>query len=301
MTVAVRTSPWVARARWLVMLLQGSWRRSQRHRLPLLAAGVTFFAFLSLFPALVAVVMIYGLLSRPEDATAQVQHYASSLPPESQHVLASTLRSISQSGSSGLTVGVAIAIVGAVWSASGGVNNLITALNISYEVDSDRGMVKNRALAIGLTCASVAFVLVAVGLITIAPALLRASGLSAVAGAGLQVVRWLLLVLLALTGLGVIYRVAPDSRAPRVKWTSAGAVAATCAWLTASALFGIYIAHFGSYNKVYGTLAGVVVLLLWIYLTCFIVLFGAEVNAVVGGSDHRRRGKPRSAREEKER
>ncbi len=268
-------------ARDVPRALARAWRRSQEHNLSLLAGGVAFFGFLSLFPALIAAATAYGLVSTPDDVTAQVRHLASGLPALSQEVLTRTLTSLTSSGSGALTLGLVVSLAGAVWAASGGVANLVKALNVAYGTRDDRGFVRGRALALLLTGFAVTFVLLAVGLITVLPAVVRHAGLGAFAGAGVNVARWALLVLLALTGLAVLYRAAPHGRAPHARWASLGAVTATVAWIVASAAFSLYVSHFGSYNKTYGALAGVVVLMLWLYLTCFIVLFGAEVNGLL--------------------
>jgi membrane protein len=262
-------------------VLVRAWRRSQEHNLSLLAAGVAFFGFLALFPALIAAATTYGLVSRPDDVTAQVRRLAAGLPDSSQQVLASTLKSLHSSGSAALTVGLVIALAGAIWATSGGVANLVKALNVAYGTRDGRGFLRGRLLALGLTVFAIVFVLLAVALITVVPVTVHHLGLDAVAAAGAKGLRWVLLILLALGGLAVLYRVAPGERAPHASWASLGAVTATVTWVVASAAFSLYVSHFGSYNKTYGALAGVVVLLLWLYLTCFIVLFGAEINGVM--------------------
>lgn len=269
-------------------VVREAWGRSKDHNTSLLAAGVAFYVFMSLFPALVAAVMIYGLVSSPTDVIAQVHRYASNLPAESRQVLENTLRSIVRTNHTGLGLGTAVALLGALWAASGAAANLISALNVAHGVRSTRGFVKTRGLAGALTVGGLVFALLVVALITTVPLLVRAAGIGAVASIGVQVARWLLLILLALAGLAVVYRVGPERQAPRVRWASIGAVVATVAWLVGSALFSFYVSHFGSYNKVYGALAGVVVLMLWLYVTCFVVLFGAEINAVAEAADQPR-------------
>ncbi|MGE4006922.1 YihY/virulence factor BrkB family protein, partial [Pseudonocardia sp.] len=138
---------------------------------------------------------------------------------------------------------------------------------------------KLRGTALLLTLGAVVFVLVAVALVAAMPALFDALGLGGVGLVLAQVVRWVLLVALVVVALAVVYRVAPDRDAPRFRWVSVGAVVATVLWVVGSVVFSLYVDNFGSYNKTYGALAGVIVLLLWLYLTGYIVLLGAEVNA----------------------
>jgi membrane protein len=177
----------------------------------------------------------------------------------------------------GLTTGLIIATLAALFSAASGTQNLMAAINIAYDETEGRGAVKLRAVALALTAGAIVFVVVAVALVAVAPILLDGLG---TAGQILgQVVRWLLLVVLVVVGLAVVYRVAPDRDAPRFRWVTAGSVASTVLWVVGSIVFSLYVDNFGSYNKTYGALAGVVVFLLWMYLTSYIVLLGAEINS----------------------
>jgi membrane protein len=157
--------------------------------------------------------------------------------------------------------------------------NLIKATNLAYDEDETRGFLKLRGTALALTLGAVVFVLLAVALVAVVPPVFDALGLGGIALVVAQIVRWALLVALVVGALAVVYRVAPDRDAPRFTWVSVGALVATLLWIIGSVAFSLYVNNFGSYNKTYGALAGVIVLMLWLYLTSYIVLLGAEINA----------------------
>lgn len=166
----------------------------------------------------------------------------------------------------------------ALWSASSATGNLITAVNLAYDEQESRGFIKLRATALGLTLGGIVFVLLTLVLVAVVPVALDILGLGVVGRVVAQVVRWVLLIGVVILGLAVVYRVAPDRDSPRFRWVSTGAVVAAVLWILGSVAFSLYVSSFGNYNKTYGALAGVVVLMLWLYLTCYIVLLGAEIN-----------------------
>ena len=167
----------------------------------------------------------------------------------------------------------------ALLSAAGGVGNLITAINIAYDEEETRGFLKRKALALFLTFGAIVFVALVLALVAVAPAILDNVVGSGPARWGLEAGRWVLLFLAMTFGLAVLYRLAPDRANAKFSWVSTGAVTATIVWLIASVGFSLYVDNFGSYAKTYGALAGVVVLLLWLWMTMFVVLLGAELNA----------------------
>lgn len=263
---------------WRQVLVR-AWKEGQKDEVPLLAGGVAFFAFLAIFPALIALLTIYGLLASPSQASQQIQGFASALPQSSQQLITSQLQSVAQSSGGALTIGLVVSLVAALWSASGGTMNLIKAINVAYDEDETRGFIKLRGTALLLTLGAIVFVLLTLALITVVPVALNRIPLGPLAVVIGQVVRWLLLVLLVMAGLAVIYRVAPDRTSPRFRWASPGALAAMLLWIAGSVGFNFYVSNFGSYNATYGALAGVIVLMLWLYLTSYAVLLGAEINA----------------------
>lgn len=246
----------------------------------LLAAGVAFFAFLSLVPALAAFVSIYGLVVSPEDIVRQVRDSTTALPAEARDLLVQQMEDVARSSSAGLTVSALLGLVLALWSASAAVKHLLSALNVAYDEDEERGFVKARLLALGLTLAGIGFMTVALFVIAVLPRV--ADDALGDVGRTLAVWgRWPLLALLMLLALAVLYRIGPERDDPRWRWVTWGAGIATLLWIVASAAFSFYASNFGSYNETYGTLSSIVVLMLWLYLTALCVLLGAEINAEI--------------------
>jgi membrane protein len=244
----------------------------------LLAAGVAFYAFLSIFPALIALVSIYGLFADPATIANQLNSMTAALPEEARKIITDQVTQ-QASRRTALGVGLIISVAIALWSASAGVSNLLTAINLAYDEEEKRGFVKKRLLSLGLTLAAIVFMVIIIGLVAVLPPLLQA-----VLGTGaltwvLQIIGWLVMVVLVAVALAVLYRLGPDRDAPRMKWVSVGAVVATVIWLVASIGFSIYTATFGNYAKTYGVFAGIVVLLFWLWLTMYAILLGAEINA----------------------
>ena len=260
-------------------ILKRAWREGKEDNVPLLAAGVAYYIFIALFPGLIAAVSLYGLVADPAQVEEQIQSLSDALPRETATLIGDQLRSITGTASGALGVGLVVSVAGALFSASGGVANLMKAINIAYDEEETRGFVKLRATALLLTLGAVVFLAVAVGLIAVLPALFDTLGLGGFGTLVANVLRWVGLLAFMGLALAVLYRFAPDRDNPKVRWVGLGSVVATIVWVVGSALFSFYVSRFGSYNETYGTLAGVVVLLLWLFLTAYIVLLGAEVNS----------------------
>jgi len=263
---------------WWQVLKRG-WHEASEDQVSLLGAGVAFFGFLSLFPALAAFTLVYGLVTDPATIADQAQTLTASLPPEARTLLLDQLQQLASAPRQSLGWGLALAIALALWSASGGVGNLITAINIAYDEEKKRGFVKEKLLALGVTVGAVVFMAVMLTLVAGVPVVLGFLDVNGPLRWVIEAVRWLLLAVLVLVALAVLYRVAPDRDAPRFRWVSAGAVAATVLWLIASAAFSLYVTFFGNYTKTYGAFAGVVLMMLWLWLTSYAILLGAEINA----------------------
>ena len=252
---------------------------AQADQVPLLSAGVAFYGLLSLIPAMIAAVTIYGLFADPADVRSQVDDLAQGLPASAQELLVDQLQAIVDSSSAGLSIAAVLAVAVALWSASTGVRQLVAALDLAYDEEETRGFVRVRLLGLALTAAALVGAAVAVGLIAVLPSLLGRTGLGDAAQLALNILRWPLLAVLFAVALAVLYRVGPDRDDPQLQWVSWGAGMATILWLIGSALFALYANQFASFNETYGSLAGVVVLMLWLQLTAAVVLLGAELNA----------------------
>jgi membrane protein len=247
----------------------------------LAAAGVAFFGFLAVIPALAAVVSVLGLVTSPDDAAERAEELFASLPQEASELLSSQLETISGQADSTLSLSLAVSIAIALWSASSGVGHLISAVNGAYDEKDGRNWFARKAMALLFTVGAVVVVLFAIGGLAALPAILDAVGLPS----WLQLVYWPVL-LAAFTGLlAVLYRYAPDRDEPHWQWVSWGSGIAVLLWLVASIGFRLYTANFASYDESYGSLGAVVILLLWLHITAFAVLLGAEINAELEMAD----------------
>ena len=268
-------------ARGWVQIAKRGWAEAKTDNVPLMAAGMAYYAFLAIFPAIIAAVLIYGFVADPEQITAQVDALGSAIPPDIKKTITDQIAAASGNGKVGL--GAVVAILLALFSASGGMGNLMTAVNLCYDEEETRGLVKKRAIALALTVGAIVFFLVVIALIAVLPAVLSVFGTNGFVLFLIQAARWVLLVALILVALAVLYRVAPDRDAPKFRWTSVGAGVSAVLIILASVGISLYTSGLAGggnpYAKTYGAIAGVVVLLLWLFITAYAILLGAEINA----------------------
>ncbi len=243
-----------------------------------MAAGVAFYAFLAIFPALIAIVSIYGLFADPSTIANQLNSLTATLPDEAAQIITDQVTALSSRRQT-LGISLVLSLLIALWSASAGISNLLTAINVAYNEEEKRGFVKRRLMALGLTVAAIIFMVIVLGLVAVLPPVLKVVFETGALRWVLQIIGWLIVVVLVPAALALLYRLAPDRDAPRMRWASVGAVVATLIWLAASIGFSIYTSTFGNYAKTYGVFAGIVVLLLWLWLTMYAILLGAEINA----------------------
>ncbi|HEY5846822.1 MAG TPA: YihY/virulence factor BrkB family protein [Microlunatus sp.] len=263
---------------WFQILKRGM-AEAKADQVPLLAAGVAFFGFLAIFPALIALVSLYGFFADPAQIANQVNSLAGALPDDVRTLLTQQITTLTSQKST-LGIGAIVAILVALFSASGGMQNLMTAVNFAYDEEEKRSAIKKRLIALALTFAAIVFMIIVLGIVAILPPLLeRLLGGGGFAYWLLLIGRFVLLALLVAVALAVLYRVAPDRDAPKIRWVQIGAVMATVLWLVASVGFSLYVNVLGNYAKTYGALAGIVVLLFWLWITAYAVLLGAEINA----------------------
>lgn len=266
-----------ARGWWQVT--RRAFKESSADNVGILAGGIAYAAFLAIFPALIAGISLFGLVADPQTIADQAEGVLAALPESAQPLIRDQIVSLTQTSGGALSWSLAVSILLALWSASSGTSSLMAAVNVAYDEQESRNFVKLRGTALVLTLGAIVFVLLTLALVAVVPAVLNALALGTFINVIVQVVRWALLVVLIIVALAVVYRLAPDRDAPQFKWTSVGALVAGVLWVLASLGFSLYVNNFGSYNKTYGALAGVVVLLLWLYLTSYIILLGAEINA----------------------
>jgi membrane protein len=242
------------------------------------AAGCAFYAWIALIPALIALITIYGLVASPQQVTDQITRLTESLSRTTADVIRQPIESATSSANRSLSIGLIVSLLGVLWSASGGMDGIIKGINIAYD-EEPQSFPKRRGLAILLTFGAIVFLVIAVGLIAVVPPVLEQLPLGEAARVGGQIASYVLLALLWMFGLAVLYKIAPHRENPKLRWVTWGAVIATILWLIGSAGFSYYVTNFGNYNKTYGALGGVIILNLWLFLTNFAVLLGAEINS----------------------
>jgi membrane protein len=247
----------------------------------ILAGGVAFYAMLSIFPALAALVAVYGLWADPATVQRQVSEIRGIIPGEAQNLITTYLKSLVSSGSTKLGISLIVGVLVALWSARAGTLSLIEALNVTYEEPEKRGVIRLEVVALGMTVAAILFAIIALLLIAAVPAILHFLPLGEKLKVFGYVIPWPLLIILISAVLAATYRYAPSRREPKWRWVSWGGVLATLLWLAASALFSAYVAKFGNYDKTFGSLGAVVILLMWLYISAYVILLGACLNAEI--------------------
>ena len=257
-----------------------AWKRASAQQAPLLAAGVAFYAFLALFPAMIAAVLAYGLVADPLSIARQSDRIAEHLPADAASLVTGQMEAVASTDSRSLGIGLVMALVLALYSASGGVGNLITAVNLMFGFEETRGFVQRKLLAFGLTLAAIVFMATTLTLVAVVPAVLDAVVDVPGQRIALEVGRWLLLLVGVVVGIGVLLRIAPDRPREPPRLIGKGVLIASALWVLVSVGFSLYVDNFGSYGKTYGALAGVVVLLLWLWIGIYALLLGSAVEAV---------------------
>lgn len=260
-------------------IFKRAWQQSQDNNTSMIAGGVTYSVLLALFPGLAVLVSIYGLIFEPAQIEKQMAMITGALPDESRKLISDQLHQLVTASNGALSLGVVVGILIALWSASRGMSGLIQALNIAYEQKETRGFVKLNLIAFGLTVAMIIGGIIVITLVAAVPVIVQNIGLGAAGKWIVLVLEWPLLIVFVLCGLAVAYRYGPNRREARWRWVSPGAIIAVILWVVASIIFSAYVANFNSYNKTYGSLGAVVILLTWLYLSAFVVMFGAEINA----------------------
>lgn len=255
------------------------WGETSAQNLFLVSGGVTYSIVLALFPGLAALVSIYGLLFDPGQIQRQVDSMSHMLPSQTRQLISQQLHAIAASSSGSLGIGLAVGVLFAIWTASRGMSGLMSGINIAYQEKETRSFLRFNLVALVLTVGVIVGGLVAIALVGVLPAVVQNIGLGGFLRWVMLVVEWPLLFVLVMAGLAVLYRYAPDREQPQWRWISPGAIIATVLWVLGSICFTVYVSNFGSYNKTYGSLAGAVVLLTWLYLSAVVVLLGAAINA----------------------
>ncbi|MGP0091756.1 MAG: YihY/virulence factor BrkB family protein [Xanthobacteraceae bacterium] len=254
-------------------------RRISEHRLLTLAAGVTFYIILAIFPAIAALVSVYGLFSDPSTIAKQLDALSTVLPPGAVEVVGNEIDQLVAQGNSALSLAFAGSLAISIWSANAGMKALFDVLNVVYDQRERRGLVKLHVVSLTVTIGALILTLLLLATVAVLPAALDTLGLRPVLDQLLRVARWPLLFLAVNTGLAILYRYGPSRVSARLPWVTWGSACATVAWVAASVLFSWYATHFANYNKTYGSLGAAVVFMTWIWISTIIVLVGATIDA----------------------
>jgi membrane protein len=267
--------------------------RVGRDNISILAAGVAFYAFVAIPSLLAVVVSLYGMIFNPSDVEHLVVSMSWMLPGDVIEVVSGFLKTLTANPPAKLSSGLVIGLGVAFWSTQSGTSSLIAALNTAYDEREGRSFIAFQATSLVITLGTVTFAvmgLVLIGAVPVALAILSWENVGVTIAAAL---RWPLTFLLISVALAGLYRYAPARQPQRRNWGLRGVLFATLAWIGASALFSVYVRTVATYDRTFGPLGAVVVLLLWLYLTVFVVLVGAELNAEL---DNRAAGSPPAAK-----
>jgi membrane protein len=281
------TSPGASRPRLdPVKILKRVWDEQNRDHVSMMAAGVAFYSLLAIFPGLSAAISLYGLVADRSVIEHHLQGLAGILPGEALKLISDQVHQLVSAPPAKLGLGLLLSLAFALWSAMSGTSMLMQTLTIAYEEEDDSGILEFYGLAFGLTLGMIGFGLVALALVAGIPAMLDTLPFPAFWRDAVSFSRWPVLAALVLVSLTLLYRLAPRRREPRWEWLAPGTVAATLFWLIVSAGFSIYVTQFGSYDKTYGSIGAVIVLLMWLYLSAYIILVGAELNCEIDRATH---------------
>lgn len=274
-------SPWQLSWRSWVEVGKRVVKEFSADRVTSVAGGVTFFALLALFPAITALVSIYGMLADPATIADNLSMLDRVLPESALELISGQVIAIASAPKTSLSIAGIVAILVALWSANGGMKALIEALNIAWFETEKRSFIRLNLVSLALTLGAIFGVILMIALVAILPVLLNTILAGSTVKTWLNWLRWPILAGMLILGLAVIYRFGPSKEDPRWQWISPGAVLATLGLLIASILFSWYTANFANYNETYGSLGAAVATMMWLWIAAIVVLTGAEVNSEV--------------------
>ena len=255
-----------------------TWREIGRDNITQVAGGVAFFSLLAVFPAIGAFVALYGLVSDVDQARAQLSLLQGVLPKAALQLIGDQMIRLASARHGGLGAAFLLSLLVSLWSANAGVKALIVGLNVAFEEKERRNLFQLNFVSLCITVGIIVFLLITLGAVVATPIILAELGYK---GVFLAELRWPLLLVVAMAGLSAIYRFGPSRDQEKWRWLSWGSAFAAVLWLTASVLFSSYVAHFGSYDKTYGSLGAVVGFMTWIWISTITMLAGAELNSEI--------------------
>ena len=282
------------RSGWKGILIS-TFRSIAEDRVLAVAAGVTFYALLALFPAIGAIVSLYGLFADSAMISQNLEQLAALLPAGAIEIIGSEIKRVSAAGGGALSFSFLLGLAIAVWGANAGIKALFDAINVAYGAHEERSFIRLNLVSLAFTVASILFVLLALAAIVVLPVSLAYLGLDDALEAVLRYGRWPLIWLIVALILALLYRFGPtDSLNPKWRWITWGSASASTLWLIASVLFSWYAANFGSYNKTYGSLGAVIGFMTWMWISVAVIIMGAELNSEIekaAGERHAQRPK----------
>jgi membrane protein len=263
---------------WAV--LKRTYAESTRDNVSIIAAGVAFYAFLAFVPLLGSLVLIYGMVAEPSSVVQHMRAMTAMMPADAAKIIGEQLMTVTTTAGTKKGLGLLVALLLSIYGAMRGATSIVTALNVVYNVEEDRGFVKTTLISVALTVGAVFALLLAilgVSLLGYVEHLLPFS--SPFVHNVLKIAFWIIAAAAISLLVALIYRYAPNRPTAKWQWISPGSIAATLLWVIATVGFGFYVANFGSYNATYGSLGAVVVFLTWLYLTAYILLMAGELNS----------------------
>jgi len=255
------------------------WSEIGEDRILLIAAGVTYYLLLALFPALAAFVSLYGIFADPATVADHIALLQGVLPSAGIAIIEQQLDSLASQDQQALGIGFAIGLAVALWSTNGGVKSLFEAMNIAYDETEKRGFIRLNLLSLAFTLGAILITIGFILIIGVIPAVLAYLNLTRQAEQMIEILRWPVLLIMILTGIALLYRFGPSRERAKWRWLSWGAVFATLVWLAASWAFSFYLQNFADYNATYGSLGAIIGLMVWIWISVTVLIIGAEINA----------------------
>ncbi len=250
-----------------------------KDRITSVAAGVTYYALLAIFPAIAALVSIYGLFADPATIQDHLNAMSGVLPGGALEIVGEQVKRISSQGGGALGFGFIFGLLLSLWSANAGMKAIFDALNIVNDEDEKRSFIRLNLVSLSFTLGAILFILLALGGIVVLPIILEFIGLGSGTEWLLAIIRWPVLLIGVTLGLSLIYRFGPSRDKADWHWVTPGGLIAAVLWIAVSMLFSWYVSNFGSYNETYGSLGAVIGFMTWIWLSSIVVLLGAEINA----------------------
>ncbi len=248
-------------------------------RVMLVAAGVTYYLLLALFPAISALVSLYGFFANPSQIAERIQFLRTVMPGDALDIFVGQLRSLASQDSSTLSIGLIAGLGIALWSSNNGIKALFQAMNVAYEEEEKRSFLKLTGVSLLFTLGTLLLVIVLTVAVGVVPAVLSFLSIGGWAETAISLLRWPLMLLFVLGGIALLYRYGPSREPARARWLTWGTGFATIFWLIASLAVSYYLSNFADYNATYGALGALIGFMFWMWVSVIIVIVGAELNA----------------------